>query len=60
MSWHHMQAFDPPNGSDRRSRYYTLWDELGYLHNHALLPNGTLGRYHSACSGCARREDENP
>jgi hypothetical protein len=50
----------PPSAEDRRTQRSTTWDELGYLHNHAIRPDGTLGRYHSNCSGCDLREDENP
>jgi hypothetical protein len=55
-----MNAWESPSAEDRRTQRPTIWDELGYLHNHAIRPDGTLGRYHSNCSGCDLREDENP
>lgn len=54
-----MTPWDPPEVDGRRNPYYVHWDELGYLHNHTL-EHGVLKRYHSACDGCDRREDENP
>lgn len=55
-----MTQWDPPEAEAQLNPWYTQWDELGYLHNHDLRPDGTLGRYRSACAGCERREAENP
>jgi hypothetical protein len=48
------QALSAPSGAScRRSRYRTVWDDLGYLHDH---PTG--GDAVGGCTGCAERSSD--
>lgn len=43
----------PSSASCRRFRYRTVWDELGYLHDHPATATAVPG-----CRGCAERSSD--
>jgi hypothetical protein len=49
----YLAAFCAPSSACRRSPYRTVWDELGYLHDHPAT-----GEPVPACAGCLERSGD--